>query len=142
VETFKTALVHVQQEFQEAQTRALDHMNELEQSVWDEMKHYAEAIDTGLGGAVEDLVEAANKMIAEHNQAAEAVGQKFAEDAVEKVTSSFEPLKAAVQAVADLCDESEQALTTRSAQVLEKVEEAIQIVERIRPALEAAEKLA
>jgi ABC-type transporter Mla subunit MlaD len=142
VDAFKTALAEALDDVEEAQGRVFDHIQELEDSVWEELKNYAEAIDTGLGGAVEDLVEAANKMVAEHNEAAEAVARKFGEEAVERVTSSFEPLKAAADAVAQLCEDSEEGLASRSSEVLGKVEEALQILERIRPALEAAQKLA
>lgn len=125
----------------DGQRQVTEALDELEAAAREQVKAYVDTMDAGLDSTADLRVELGNQLLREHNEAVVAVRQGLTEHAPAQVAAAVEPLKAAVEEVGALCAEGTGALPGRAAEVLEKVAEALETAERLRPALARRERL-
>jgi chromosome segregation ATPase len=143
VDEFGQAILAARNEWEEQKNALLDAVADLDESAAEQA--------TACVAAVEALMEAqrvalvddlANQSLLEaHNRAVAAVGAKLEEEVPQKVMDALGPLRDAMSALGEMCDESGEGLEERSQQVLAKVQEAIGLMEQLVPRFESANRL-
>ncbi|HXB56631.1 MAG TPA: hypothetical protein VN461_17820 [Vicinamibacteria bacterium] len=116
-------------------------VQDLETTVAEQIHTLTDAIHALLNDQATHLIDMANRMLTEHNQAMAAAKKKFAEEAKERILSAAAPLRSAIEALGELAANRETALKEKSREVLDKVHEVVRILDEIKPALESANRL-
>lgn len=144
IQEFTDAVDTARQEWAEKKGLLLGAMDDVEDAVREQTGKYCEEIEELLDNErAEVLVQRlANEMlIAKHNAALDVLEQRFEQEPKDQAASAMEPLLDALQELERLCGEHEKALGEESAKIRDKVSEAVQIVEAVRPVLQSAERL-
>ncbi|HKC11050.1 MAG TPA: hypothetical protein VKI41_03215 [Vicinamibacteria bacterium] len=113
----------------------------LETAVAEQVHTLTDGIHALLTDQATHLIDMANRMLTEHNQATATAKKKFAEEAKERIASAAAPLRGAIEALGELAANRETALKEKSREVLDKVHEVARILDEIKPALESANRL-
>jgi chromosome segregation ATPase len=132
------AVSQAQSGLEESRARFLEGLEELGERAQTQVEAYADSVASALQEATQTLVDCGNQMVAAHNQAMEDLRVKFTEEAVARAETSFEPVRAAVEALGDLCRTQETELGQRADAILQKVEEALRLSEGLSPILQQA----
>ncbi|HXY41096.1 MAG TPA: hypothetical protein VEQ10_15595 [Vicinamibacteria bacterium] len=138
IQAFSEAVAEAQHEIQERRSDFQTALVEIEEAVAEQVESLSTAVHEALVEQATHLIEGANKMINEHNEAVQAVRHRYAEELKQHIASCAEPLREAVDALGQLCASQEAALKEKSHEVLDRVKQAVGITEEIKPALESA----
>jgi ABC-type transporter Mla subunit MlaD len=138
---FQEAVGATQTEIHQRANEVQHAMQELEISLGHESQEIVRTVHAVLVEQGTHLIEAGNQMLSEHNHAVTTVRKQFAEHAKEEIQEAAAPLLTAMETLRDLCSGHESALKDHSQQVLERVREAVQLMDAISPALKSAEPL-
>ena len=113
--------------------------------VWSEADKRTQAWVNALSGVLADqttaMVEMANHMIGKHNEVMEGLKQKFAVQAKNEVANSLDPLRVALEAVRDLCDDYKDDFGERSQQILDRIGKAMPLIADISVSLQTAHEM-
>jgi predicted nucleic acid-binding Zn-ribbon protein len=88
------------------------------------------------------LVDFCNRMVTEHNEAVVALRQQFAERAAARVAEAAAPLRAALEALAELCEHEHEVITQRAQLAVDQAGEVGDLVDKVAQLFPAGEKLA
>jgi chromosome segregation ATPase len=103
---------------------------------------HADTWTTGLSDLLERqstaLVEAANSMVDEHNDAMDGMRARFVEQAPQDLAEALAPLETELGALGQAAEDREQGLTAEAGQRAQWAEAAVPMVEGLRAALAAA----
>jgi uncharacterized protein YoxC len=138
---FRGRVASADEVFAEAEQRFFDGLDELTDLARAKAVEYVEAVDAGLDATSDLRVELANRLIEDHNESVVLLREAVAEQAVEEIGHAVRPLRAAVEALAQLCDDEAAAVAAGAAPILDKVEEALQAAARMQPVLDLAQRL-
>jgi ABC-type transporter Mla subunit MlaD len=116
-------------------------LQDLETAVAEQIHTLTDGIHALLTDQATHLIEMANRMLTEHNQTVVALRKKFAEEAKEHIAAAAAPLSSAIETLGELAANRETSLKEKSQEVLDRVRQAVQIMEEIKPALESAARL-
>ncbi len=92
-------------------------------------------------GQTHGILNLANRMITDHNQAMEALKQKFAAEAAQDVANAIVPLQQALQRLGELAISESSTFKTRSEEVLQRVRAALPVLEGLKTAFETSSRL-
>jgi uncharacterized phage infection (PIP) family protein YhgE len=106
-----------------------------------ESRAYVEAIDEALSEQGEAIDALTDDLVEAHNGAMGVVGPKFAEEAVQALGESLDPLQTAIEALTELCTDQTQTLAEKAVAVREQAEVVIGLMEAVVPVLNAAGQL-
>jgi putative membrane protein len=141
VDALRASLDSAHQGMAEAQAALLDRWSAGQEALAGQVTACAGAIGDGLDAAADALVEAANRMLNAHNQAVVTVRQKLTEEAPAALSPAFEPVRAAIFELTELCSAEGVDLEGRAQDILGRVQEALGAVSRILPVLNLAGRL-
>jgi chromosome segregation ATPase len=126
----------------DGQRQVMEALDDLEAAAREQARAYVATLDGGLDSTASLRVDLGNQLLREHNEAVVAVRQGLTEEAAEATAAALEPLRSAIQALGALCAQGTEALPGRAAEVLDRVREAQQAAERLRPVLSQSSRLA
>jgi ABC-type transporter Mla subunit MlaD len=142
VSELSEAVSQAQAGLEEGRTRFLEGLQELGERVQTEVQAYAAGVESSLESATQTLVDCGNQMVAAHNQAMDVLRVKFTEEAVSRARTVFDPVRAAIETLGELCRTQEGDLGQRADAILQKVGEALRLSEGLSPVLQQAALLA
>jgi chromosome segregation ATPase len=123
---FREAVDVARQEFGDAQTRFLQSVDQLEAAAWEETQACVTGVQTTLREAAESLVGMGNQILDAHNQAVVALRKKVAEEAVQKVVESLDPVSQAMAALGEDARTQDQAVADACGRIGVKAEAVVQ----------------
>ena len=123
---FREAVDVARQEFGDAQTRFLQSVDQLEAAAWEETQACVAGVQTTLREAAESLVGMGNQILDAHNQAVVALRKKVAEEAVQKVVESLDPVSQAMAALGEDARTQDQAVADACGRIGVKAEAVVQ----------------
>ncbi len=144
LQAFTETVSHAQQDWDAKQTALLEAMDAMVHGVHEKVQAYADEVADLLDKQrIEVLVEGlANEMVVEsHNQAIDALGQHFEDEAAAHAQEAATPLRAALSALVQACEGHAQALGGKAAEIETHARAALQEAETMRPTLEEAARL-
>jgi chromosome segregation ATPase len=125
----------------EGERELIQALGALEAAARQQVQAYVDTVDAGLDSTADLRVELGNQLLREHNEAVVAVRQGLTEGASAHLAAALEPLRGAITAVGERCAEGAAALPGRATEVRDKVREALEAAERLRPVLAQAGRL-
>jgi gas vesicle protein len=138
VADFRTAIDTLRAEFAQRHQAWAQAADDLESEAYT----HADAWSGGLSDLLERqstaLVEAANSMVDEHNEAMDGVRARFVAQAPQDLDEALSPLESELGELGQLAQDREQGLTAEAGQVAQWAETAVPLVDNLRSALEAA----
>jgi ABC-type transporter Mla subunit MlaD len=138
---FQEAVANARHEIDQRKEHFQHALQDLETAVREQVHTLTDAIHAVLADQGTHLIEMANRMLTEHNQTVVVLRRKFAEEAKEHIAAAAAPLSSAIESLGELAANRETSLREKSQEVLDKVRQAVQIMDEIRPALESANRL-
>lgn len=141
ITAFGTAVQQAHEEFEEKSEQLAEAVTELARLAVRQTHGYVEAVDAALQAQGEAIEQLADRLVEAHNEATGALGPKFTQEAVAALGESLDPLQAAMEALAELCEGEGQGLAQKSEAVREKAEQVLGLLERIAPVFPAAARL-
>jgi len=135
---FRHAVALARDEFKLHRASVRDSMTEVRAAALDQARRCLEAVEALIVTQTGTLMDLGNRLLTEHNQT--VVGtRKTLTEAATLVT--LDPLIDGVQGLTKICNDHEQSVRERATAILTKAEEALVVVERMKPALSTAERL-
>ena len=116
-------------------------LEDLERTGNDRAKTYVEGMAALIHSQTSLLIDFCNRMITEHNEAVVALRQQFAQRAAERVAEAAGPLRVALEALAELCEQQDDAVAERAKIAIDQVGEVGDLAQKVEPLFPAAEKL-
>lgn len=143
VDEFGQAILAARQEWEDQKNTLLDAVAELDGAAGEQATACAASVEALMQAQSAALVDdlANQSLLDAHNRALESVGAKLEQEAPQKLLDALSPLRDAMTALGDLCGEGEEGLEQRSQQVLEKVQEALGLMEQLAPRFESTSRL-
>jgi ABC-type transporter Mla subunit MlaD len=138
---FHEAVAAARGEIDQRKERFHHALQDLEAAVAEHVHTLTDGIHALLTDQATHLIEMANRMLTEHNQTVVALRKKFAEEVKEHIAAAAAPLSGAIETLGELAANRETTLKEKSQEVLDRVHQAVQILDQIRPALESAARL-
>ena len=87
------------------------------------------------------MVEAANAMVARHNDAMKHLKERFVEQAPHELDSALEPLRTAIEHLKEIAATRQQGLSSHVQELGQSAAEALSVIEGIRAGLTSAARL-
>ena len=153
------AEVHLQEQVQQAAT-AIAALRTAVEDAREELAHKQDAWSTaaqaleatvheqtaawaaGLQGLLERqagaMVEMANSMVDDHNQAMEAIRHRFEDQAPQELTAALQPVEHALEHLGQSAAQHGQALISEATELEQWTQQALPVLETVHAALEAA----
>lgn len=144
VQELTEAVGTAREQWAERRDALMEAIDGLEKGSREATEKYAAEIEDILDSQrVEVLVRTlANEMlIGKHNEAIDALGQRFEEEVPGGLPDRLQPLAAALAELKDLCAQHQTALQQRAEDVRGRVDNAAEALQRIAPALESAQQV-
>jgi chromosome segregation ATPase len=138
VSDFREAIDNLRAEFAQKQQAWATAADELESETFT----HADAWTGGLSDLLERqstaLVEAANAMVDEHNDAMDRIKARFVEQGPLDLAEAVAPVESALGELGQAAEDREQGLTAEAGQMSQWAEAAVPLVDGLRTALDAA----
>ena len=128
-------------EFEADTGQLLAAMADLTGSVRTEARAYADHVAALLVSQTGLLVDMGNRMLTQHNETVVPLRRTLTEEAPAQLAAALQPVQEAVTALIDACRGHESALEGQAVEILQRVDDAVGIVARLTPLLQAAERL-
>ncbi len=142
VQAFRDRLAEARDDWDAKKVEFITALDDLDEANHEQTALYADAVAKVLESQTDVLENLANeKLIASHNDAIEKMDDALVQETLDQVGATVASLQGAMEALATTCGEHESAVEGKSGQILEKIAEAVSLVERIRPILELASRL-
>jgi chromosome segregation ATPase len=139
---FRESVETARQDFGAAQTRFLQAADQLEAAAWAETQAYTASVQTFLHDAATTCVEMGNRIVDAHNEAVVALRKKVAEEAVQKVVESIEPVNQALSVLADGARAHDQGVRDALARLGAKAEAIVDVLRTgLAPVLSQGDRL-
>jgi uncharacterized protein YoxC len=141
INEFHDAVATVRTDLDDKKTAWMDAANELETTAKEQTRTWVTGLETLLTGQSHAMLDMANRIITEHNDAMEALKAAFATEAAQNVADAVAPLHDSLTRLTELGAKNSETLGQRSEEVLQRVRAALPVLEQLKTAFETSNRL-
>ncbi len=141
ISAFRSAIGAARAEFAHQREAWANSLASLETHAHEQTEAWTAGLHGLLTKQAATMVEAANAMVARHNDAMKHLKERFVEQAPHELDSALEPLRTAIEHLKEIAATRQQGLSSHVQELGQSAAEALSVIEGIRAGLTSAARL-